>query len=55
MAKDALPYKDELHNLLEVKHANVFAKHGIDYGKTDLIHFRANLKDRSTTYSCPAI
>ena len=46
MAKDALPYKEELQNLLEGKHAEVFAKHDRDYGKTDLIHFRANLKDR---------
>jgi hypothetical protein len=46
MEKDALPHKEELQNLLEVKHAKVFAKHDRDYGKTDLIHFRANLKDR---------
>jgi hypothetical protein len=46
MAKDALPFKDELQELLEVKHAKAFAKHDRDYGKTDLIQFRANLKER---------
>jgi hypothetical protein len=46
MAKYALPYKDELQNMLEVEHAKVFAKYDKDYRKTDLIQFRANLKDR---------
>jgi hypothetical protein len=46
MAKDALPFKEELQNLLEGKHAGAFAKHDRDYGKTDLIQFRAKLKER---------
>jgi hypothetical protein len=46
MATDARSFKDELQNLLEVQHTKAFAKHDRDYGKTDLIQFRANLKDR---------
>ena len=49
MAKDALPYEEELKDLLEVKHAKAFSNHDRDYGKTDLIHFQANLKDRDDT------
>jgi hypothetical protein len=48
MAKDARPFKDELKNLMEVKHTKAFAKHDRDNGKTDLIQFRANLKDRNS-------
>jgi hypothetical protein len=50
MAKDALPFRKELQNLLEVKHTGAFAKHDRDYGKTNLIQFRANLKEKVISY-----
>ena len=46
LSKDAQPYKAKLKQLLEVDHANAFSKHDRDYGKTNLIQYRANLKDK---------
>ena len=49
LSKRALPYKARLKQLLEVDHAKAFSRHDRDYGKTKLVHFRANLKDRNMT------
>ena len=46
LSKDAIPYKDRLKQLLEVDHAKAFSKHDRDYGKTNLIQYRVNLKDK---------
>ena len=47
IASGALPYKKRLRQLLEVDHAKAFSRHDRDYGKTDLIYYRANIKDRN--------
>ena len=46
LSKRALPYKARLKQLLEVKHAKAFSRHDRDYGRTSLVHYRANLKDK---------
>jgi hypothetical protein len=51
MARDAMPYESELKELLETKHAKAFSAHDRDYGKTNLTHFRVNLKDRNAPLS----
>ena len=45
ISKDAIPYRDQLRELLEVKHEKVFSKHDRDYGRTHLIQYRAHMKD----------
>ena len=42
----ALPYKARLKKLLEIDHAKAFSRHDRDYGRTHLVHYRANLKDK---------
>jgi hypothetical protein len=49
MAEDALPFKEELQQLLEVKHAGAFAKTKRDYCRTSLIQYHANLRDKNVT------
>ena len=49
MAPDARPYEPQLRELLEVKRKEAFSKHDRDYGKTDLIQYRAHMKDRNQT------
>ena len=44
VAKDAEPYLDKLKTLLEQKHANTFSKGDLDWGKTDLISYEANMR-----------
>ena len=46
ISKRAIPYKNQLKQLLEVDHAGAFSRHDRDYGKTDLIHYRAHIRDR---------
>ena len=33
--------------MLEIDHAKAFSRHDRDYGKTDLIQYRAHIKDRN--------
>ena len=47
ISKKALPYKLRLKQLLEVDHAKAFSRHDRDYGKTDLLQYRAHMKDRN--------
>ena len=47
ISKRALPYKKRLKQLLEIDHAKAFSRHDRDYGKTDVMHFKANIKDKS--------
>ena len=44
VAEDAKPRLEELKNLLEVKHADVFSKSERDRGKTDVCYYQANVK-----------
>ena len=44
VAEDARPMLEDLKELLEVKHANTFAKHDRDRGKTELVSHHARIK-----------
>ena len=44
VAKDAEPFLDELKELLEQKHANTFSKGDLDWGRTDLVSYQANMR-----------
>ena len=45
MAEDAKPFLPRLQHLLEVKHKEAFSRHDRDYGLTNLIQYRAHMKD----------
>lgn len=47
ISKEALPFKSELQELLEGKHQKAFSRHDRDYGKTDLMQYRAHVRDRN--------
>ena len=44
IADDAEPYREQLENLLKVKHAGTFSTSERDRGKTDLVEFHANIR-----------
>ena len=45
IAPDARPYEPQLRNVFEKRKA-AFSRHDRDYGKTKLVQYRANMKDR---------
>ena len=45
IAEDARPYEGRLRDLLVNKRKKAFSVHDRDYGRTNLIQYRANLKD----------
>ena len=53
IAKEAIPYKEQLRELIEVKHPKAFSRHDRDYGKTHLVHYRAHIKKDEAPIAVP--